>query len=544
MNLSQRRKGAKEDAEKEVVASRSPFAPLRLCERFFLVFLLAGCAEPTARPVYKNPRDVTVDEKGTTARVVLTGPRIVAVVDLANGKIIEETPCPEDRPGASDRALHVPDAMREKARRLQLEGASNIRAICGDAEESFLLVAHQSPKTNVPATQVAQGWVFVNAITRYRLKREGPWLLPRWHTAVLDQPGRAFADPSDLVLTPDGRLAFVACAGADRVLAVDLHRLENLVDRFGQETGHSYPTHLQIEDLTAANGYVVGEARTQANPRRLGLSGDGKVLVVSNYLSDSLTVIDAEKLKVVRHIPLGGLAPDSIRRGETLFNSAKLTFQGQFTCASCHPNGGADGLNWDLTRDGVGNFKNTKSLLGVKDTAPYGWLGTSPTLEDRILGTLRTLHRYEPSEEEVSDLAAYLRSLPAAPLPMSPTGPMGPMGRGVEGEGVARGKAIFEGKGRCASCHSGQAFDDGKLHDVGTGDPSRDLQSRDREGAETRFNTPALRGVARTAPYLHDGRAATLEDIFTKHDTQKKHGDADQLTPAELADLIAYLKSL
>ena len=73
------------------------------------------------------------------------------------------------------------------------------------------------------------------------------------------------------------------------------------------------------------------------------------------------------------------------------------------------------------------------------------------------------------------------------------------------------------------SCHSGEVFDDGKLHDVGTGD-----QSRDREGAESRFNTPSLRGIARTAPYLHDGRAVTLEDIFTKHNTQKKHGDSDQ----------------
>ena len=54
-----------------------------------------------------------------------------------------------------------------------------------------------------------------------------------------------------------------------------------------------------------------------------------------------------------------------------LFNSAKVTQFGQFTCASCHPNGGADGLNWDLPRDGIGNFKNTKSLLGIKDTAPY-----------------------------------------------------------------------------------------------------------------------------------------------------------------------------
>jgi cytochrome c peroxidase len=239
-----------------------------------------------------------------------------------------------------------------------------------------------------------------------------------------------------------------------------------------------------------------------------------------------------------------GVPPnDAVRRGEILFNSAKITFQGQFSCASCHPNGGADGLNWDLPRDGIGNFKNTKSLLGVKDTPPYGWLGTSPTLADRVLGTLRTVHRYEPSEAEVSDLVAYLESLPAppSPLPLSPKGrggesaPLAPPGRGVggEGEAIARGKALFEGKARCAVCHSGPAGDDGKIHDVGTG----------TFPGEDRFNTASLRGLSQTAPYLHDGRAATLEEIFTKHNPKQRHGDAHKLSSDEFRDLMAYLRA-
>src|SRR5262249_1312772 len=146
--------------------------------------------------------------------------------------------------------------------------------------------------------------------------------------------------------------------------------------------------------------------------------------------------------------------------GEILFNSARMTFHGQFSCASCHPNGGADGLNWDLTRDGLGNFKNTKSLLGVKDTAPYGWLGTSPTPADRLQGTLRTLHHHEPKDEEVRDLVAYLESLPPPTPPPVPE---------KDKPAVARGKALFEGKARCATCHPGPTFTDGKSHDVGTG---------------------------------------------------------------------------
>jgi YVTN family beta-propeller protein len=271
---------------------------------------------------------------------------------------------------------------------------------------------------------------------------------------------------------------------------------------------------------------VVARLATQANPRRLALSGDGKTLVVSNHLADSLTVIDTATRTVVRHIPLGGPAPTPARRGEVLFHSGRMTFQGQFTCASCHPGGGADGLNWDLTRDGVGNFKNTRSLLGVRDTAPYGWEGTSPTLADRVTGTLRTLHQHEPAGTEVADLVDYLRSLPPPrPLPV----------KGGEREALARGRALFRGKARCAACHHGAALDDGKAHDVGTRGPG---------DTTARFDTPSLRGVARTAPYLHDGRAATLEAVLTAHNPHRRHGAAHRLGREELADLIAYLKSL
>jgi cytochrome c peroxidase len=148
-------------------------------------------------------------------------------------------------------------------------------------------------------------------------------------------------------------------------------------------------------------------------------------------------------------------------------------------------------------------------------------------LADRVRGTLRTLHRHEPTESELSDLVAYLESLPP-PRP-SPPGE-------ADQPAVARGKELFHGKGQCAACHHrGEALDDGRAHDVGTRGPT---------DTTDRFDTPALRGVARTAPYLHDGRAATLEDVFAKHNPRQRHGAAHLLTAAELADLIAYLKGL
>jgi cytochrome c len=443
---------------------------------------------------------------------------------------------------------HLPANVRPAYEVLNqpLPEAGNIRGMCALPNAPFIdlvFIAHQRPKSHIPATQIAQGWVFTNVLTLAPC----PDLAERGHplsqTLPLDSPNQLYADPSDVVVTPDGRLAFVACAGADTVLVVDVGRFRRYLGKNAKYT-EATPRADAIEDLAASRHYVIAKLPTQANPRRLGLSGDGKTLVVSNFLADSLTVIDAVNLRVMKQIPLDGshqfagrasdgsdprlrvgLTADPVRRGEILFNSAKLTFQGQFSCASCHPNGGADGLNWDLPRDGIGNFKNTKSLLGVKDTAPYGWLGASPTLADRVKGTLRTVHRYEPSEEEVHDLVAYLESLPP---PRSAESPVA-----STPHSLTRGKALFEGKARCAVCHSGPAGDDGKIHDVGTG----------TYPGEDRFNTPSLRGLSQSAPYLHDGRAATLEDIFTKHNPKQRHGDFHRLTADEIPDLLAYLRS-
>ena len=336
---------------------------------------------------------------------------------------------------------------------------------------------------------------------------------------VLDEPRRGYADPSDFVVDRSRERVFVTIAGADLVLVLDARELMQQLKNSGQ------PKVPPSFDLTQSHRLVIAKIPTQANPRRMALSRDHKTVVVTNYLSDSLTVIDAENLKVIKHISLGGAEPDAARRGEILFNSSRMTFQGRFTCASCHPDGGADGLNWDLPGDGVGNPMNTRSLKGVKDTAPYGWHGSSQTLTDRVVGTLQTLHRHEPQGTEVADLVAYLETLEAQ-KPAPPT---------KDEQQLERGRALFHGKAKCAGCHRPGLFSDGLTHDVGTRTP-RDSQDK--------FDTPSLRGVVHTAPYLHHGKASTLEEIFTRYNPRSRHGAAHLLDSKEIRDLAWFLKSL
>jgi cytochrome c peroxidase len=99
------------------------------------------------------------------------------------------------------------------------------------------------------------------------------------------------------------------------------------------------------------------------------------------------------------------------------------------------------------------------------------------------------------------------------------------------------GKAVFENRSvGCARCHPGPLFTGLGMYDVGTGTGA--------DGREASFDTPTLVEIWRTAPYLHDGKAPTLREVFTKFNKNDHHGKTSRLSESELDALIEYLKSL
>ena len=454
-------------------------------------------------PVGSNPQAlaVTPDSRKVLVACDTTGPadRRVAVVDVESGVV-------EYRP---------------------IKGSGNLRGIAVDPTGKYALAVHLIPKSHLPSTQIEQGWVFTNAITWLSL--DGPELTV---TLPLDLRTQGFANPEGVAVAPNGEKAWVAHAGADLVSVVDLKALRAVVQEVTKsDNGPAGPAY-GVDDLRVTRLYVRARIPVGSNPRAIAVSPDGTQVAVADRLDDSVSIIDTATDSVSDTISLyrdGARPPQGkdavLREGEKLFHSARLSFSGQFSCASCHPDGHADGLNWDLPADGFKNFHNTKSLLGIEGTAPYGWLGTSPTLRERFTGTLRHLFQHEPSESEADALEAYLSQLRMTAAVGTPTGKANPA--------IARGRVSFEGTAGCRDCHAGAKFTDRSRHDVGTGS----------DGA-TEFDTPTLLGISTTAPFLHDGRAATLEEIFTKHNPAGLHGHAADLAPADLADLVEYLKSL
>jgi mono/diheme cytochrome c family protein len=210
-----------------------------------------------------------------------------------------------------------------------------------------------------------------------------------------------------------------------------------------------------------------------------------------------------------------------------LFNNAELCFQGWQSCASCHPsNARSDALNWDLLNDGLGNPKNTKSLLLAHQTPPAMITGIRENAEIAVRAGITHIQFAVRPEEEAVAIDEYLKSLKPVPSPHLVDDKLS--------ESAERGKKIFE-KANCASCHTEPYFTDSKQHDVGTG---QDLD-KDRK-----FDTPTLVEVWRTAPYLYDGRAATMKDVLTTYNPNDKHGLTSNLSEAEIKDLAEFVLSL
>jgi YVTN family beta-propeller protein len=215
--------------------------------------------------------------------------------------------------------------------------------------------------------------------------------------------------------------------------------------------------------------------------------------------------------------------------GRKMFHDAtdeRISANGTVSCASCHPDGRADGRTWQFTF----GPRNTPQLGGdILDTAPFHWPGDVPTvaaLNDMTVkpfmgGAGMTATDFEP-------IAAFLGTIRQAPSVAA--------ARGALNELELRGKAVFESEATgCTRCHAGGHFTDNLSHDIGSTADFRDISA---------FQTPVLHGLHRSAPYFHDGRYKTLEDMVADTVLTDRMGTGSHLDDDDVAALVAYLKTL
>ncbi|MCG8512238.1 MAG: c-type cytochrome, partial [Rhodospirillales bacterium] len=220
---------------------------------------------------------------------------------------------------------------------------------------------------------------------------------------------------------------------------------------------------------------------------------------------------------------------DPVRYGEQIFHDADFCFQQWLSCATCHPDGRVDGLNWDLLNDGLGNPKNAKSMVWSFKTPPAMSLGVRADMKTAVAAGFRHIQFRQVDDAVVEATSAYLRSLEPLPSPhLSKDGNLT--------ESALRGKSIFlDNQVGCTYCHSEPLYTDLQIHDVGT------RSELDRTDA---FDTPTLVELWRSGPYLHDGSAKNLREVLIDRNPEDKHGHTSQLNEQQVNDLIEYLLSL
>jgi cytochrome c peroxidase len=304
-----------------------------------------------------------------------------------------------------------------------------------------------------------------------------------------------------------------------------------------------------------------------------------------NIIIDGITVPDIGPLPSVGPMPATNLTyQGKVELGRQLYFDGRLSRSGQVACAFCHnpATGFADPRQTSIGFAGRLGGRNAPTVYNTGFSPLQFWDGRAGSLEEQAIGPIHNpiemaethetvvpkiakIPGYQkqfqlvfgkaPSLQSIAEaIAAFERSIISTNSPFDQYAMGDP--RGMD-EAAVRGMAVFKGKGRCILCHNGPNFTDNKFHNLGVPqvgplkvDLGRYAVTR-LEADKGAFKTPTLRSLTETAPYMHDGVFATLEEVL---DFLDKGGGPNPnlspllkplgLSPEEKSDLLAFLKAL
>ena len=424
-------------------------------------------------------------------------------------------------------------------------GSTNFRHLEVSSDGKWAYAVHTRGKVNLPTSQIEKGWVNTNMMTIIDLEAK------EWYASVLlDKVKQGAPDPWDVVSSKDGKL-YVSIATLHELATIDavsLHQHlagEAVPDNLQASNANAYTAfdvwqtikkspenrailQDQISALYAA-GLLEREKLPMKGPRGLSLSADGKTLAIAGYYTGNVALKDLTTGEITT-ISLGSQPqPDQVRRGEMAFHDATKTVENWLSCFTCHPDIRADGLNWDLLNDGIGNPKNTKSLVGAHETPPSMSTGVRANYKVAVQKGFHFIKFYRGNEEEWDEVRAYLAAIPIDKSPYALK-----MENDKEfRRSVQKGKKLFV-SGECQECHTPPLYTNLEQYDFGIAD----------ERGITEYDVPSLRELWRTAPYWHDGSKADLHALLTDHDLQGIHGTTIHMDANDIQDLTNYLLTL
>ena len=381
----------------------------------------------------------------------------------------------------------------------------------------YLYVSHTIGRFTVPTTHLDRGWISTSAVSIFDMAARA-----YVNTVLLDDTMKGAANPWGIGVSADGAWLCVNASGTHELIVISV---KEMMKRLAAAKN---PKEV-VNDLAFLYGAKTRVQLEGQGARALAVCGNRAYSAL--YFADSLSLVELwdDGPGAAVPLPLGPPGtPDDVRRGEMAFNDATLCYQDWLSCASCHPDTRSDGTNWDLMNDGIGNPKQSRSLLYTHRTSPVMITGIRASAEIAVLKGFTMIQFHEVPDNALECVNAYLKTLKPVPSPYL-------RADGTLTDSAKRGKAVFEGKAACAKCHVPPYYGDKKKYVLGLGSDAE----RDRE-----FVTPILTEVWRTAPYMYDGRAVSVRDVITTDNANNKHGNTQGLTPQEVDDLSDYVNSL
>ena len=254
------------------------------------------------------------------------------------------------------------------------------------------------------------------------------------------------------------------------------------------------------------------------------------------------------------------LTADKVALGRRLFFDKRLSRDGTLACASCHNPKLAfsDGRPVAVGINGTQGTRNAPAIINRGYGSAFFWDGRAKSLEQQALEPIlnpRELALTEAELERRTNLRSFDVTAALASFVRTIRSGDSRFDRYAAGQSNAlsdlekKGLAVFRGKGNCSACHSGPNFTDEQFHNTGVA--WREGALSDRGAGNGRFKTPTLREVARTAPYMHDGSFATLDDVvefYSKGGRPNPNLDAEirprNFTAEEKRALVAFLQTL
>ncbi|MDD4821736.1 MAG: YncE family protein [Bacteroidales bacterium] len=394
----------------------------------------------------------------------------------------------------------------KKIKDIQLTNGSNaVQGLCLSPDANYLFATHNLGRFQVPTSQLQQGWMNTSAMSVINLQTQ------RCEGAVLlDEPDRGA-----------GGLWSVECAekeiivsqyGTHEISVIDYPAFIEKYNSLADKSTLNY-------DLRFLNGIRRRVPLIGNGPRAFSISGDK--VIIPTYFSDTVNVYDLKTQSIEAFSLVKNRQETDAQKGERYFNDATYCYQNWQSCNGCHPGEArTDGMNWDLMNDGIGNSKNCKSLILSHETPPSMISGIRERAELAVRKGYNLIQFYDIPESKAVCVDMYLKSLKPVPSPYLVDGKLS--------DKAVEGRQVFE-KFDCARCHSGSYYTDMKMHRIG-----------DSIEFEKGWDTPTLIEVWRTAPYLFNGKAETLKDVFEKY----KHGIDKKISEKELDELVEYINSL